>query len=106
MRAALTGAPAPEVASVTENAVIALFPQEWLRDSKSEWLRSAYHDVPWDEPALITACLTEPLRSRVWVAASAVMRSMNRRVIARPRRTYSSGLKSSPKGSWVGRGQR
>jgi hypothetical protein len=46
--------PAPRV---TENDTIALFPQEWLRDPDSAFLESAYHDVPWDEPELLRACL-------------------------------------------------
>ncbi len=32
---------------------VALFPQEWKRDPESPFLRSAYHDVPWDDPALL-----------------------------------------------------
>jgi carbamoylphosphate synthase large subunit len=39
----------------TEKDTIALFPQEWLRDSSSPYLRSAFHDVPWEEPELIRA---------------------------------------------------
>jgi hypothetical protein len=46
--------PAPRV---TENDTIALFPQEWMRDPDSAFLESAYHDVPWDEPELLRACL-------------------------------------------------
>lgn len=46
--------PAPRV---TENDTIALFPQEWIRDPKSPFLRSAYHDVPWDEPKLLHSCV-------------------------------------------------
>ena len=34
---------------------VALFPQEWSRDPMSPWLKAAYHDVPWDDPALIRA---------------------------------------------------
>ena len=33
------------------------FPQEWLRDPSSEWLRKYPVDVPWDEPELIEAML-------------------------------------------------
>ena len=33
--------------------MIALFPNEWMRDPHSPFLRSAYHDVPFDDPALI-----------------------------------------------------
>lgn len=42
---------------LTENPVIALFPQEWRRDPRSPWLHSAYPDVPWDDPAVLRACL-------------------------------------------------
>jgi len=42
---------------VTEKDTIALFPQEWLRDSASPYLRSAFHDVPWEEPELIRECI-------------------------------------------------
>lgn len=33
------------------------FPQEWLRDPASPWLRRHPVDVPWDEPELIAAML-------------------------------------------------
>ena len=33
------------------------FPQEWLRDPHSEWLRKYPVDVPWDEPELFEALL-------------------------------------------------
>jgi hypothetical protein len=42
---------------VTESDTIALFPQEWMRDPASEYLTSGYHDVPWEEPELIRACV-------------------------------------------------
>jgi len=42
---------------LTENPVIALFPQEWRRDPASAWLHCAYADVPWDDPAVLRACL-------------------------------------------------
>jgi predicted ATP-grasp superfamily ATP-dependent carboligase len=32
---------------------VALFPQEWMRDPASPYLTTAFHDVPWDDPALI-----------------------------------------------------
>jgi hypothetical protein len=40
---------------VTTQNTIALFPQEWERDPASPLIRSAYHDVPWDAPALVRA---------------------------------------------------
>jgi hypothetical protein len=33
--------------------MIALFPNEWMRDPRSPFLHSAYHDLPVDDPALI-----------------------------------------------------
>ena len=39
------------------NDVVALFPREWRRDPESPWLASAYHDVPWDDPAVLFATL-------------------------------------------------
>ncbi len=33
------------------------FPQEWLRDPDSTWLRDYPVDVPWDDPELIAAML-------------------------------------------------
>jgi hypothetical protein len=55
--AALTGEPVRAVPRVTTNDTIALFPQEWLRDPHSPFLRSAYNDVPWEEPELLRACV-------------------------------------------------
>jgi len=33
------------------------FPQEWLRDPQSRWLRDYPVDVPWDESQLLAAML-------------------------------------------------
>ncbi len=33
------------------------FPQEWLRDPDSAWLRDYAVDVPWEEPELFEAML-------------------------------------------------
>jgi hypothetical protein len=40
---------------------IALFPQEWIRDHASEFLRASPLDVPWTEPGFIQACLRRNL---------------------------------------------
>jgi hypothetical protein len=39
------------------NDVVAIFPREWKRDPSSPFLVSAYHDVPWDDPAVLLASL-------------------------------------------------
>jgi hypothetical protein len=36
---------------------IALFPQELLRSRRSQYLGACHHDVPWDQPELVRACL-------------------------------------------------
>jgi hypothetical protein len=54
--AALSGDVLHPAPKVTENDIIALFPQEWMRDPDSAFLQSAYHDVPWEEPELLRAC--------------------------------------------------
>jgi glutathione synthase/RimK-type ligase-like ATP-grasp enzyme len=57
--------PAPKA---TEKDTIALFPQEWIRDSQSAALQSAYHDVPWQEPALIRHCVSNREKQSDWYA--------------------------------------
>jgi hypothetical protein len=44
---------------VTDKREIALFPREWLRDPTSAWLTRAYHDVPWDDPMVLLACVRD-----------------------------------------------
>lgn len=39
------------------NDVVAIFPREWQRDPASPYLKSAYHDVPWDDPAVLKASI-------------------------------------------------
>lgn len=54
---AATNLPLSAAPKISENDTIALFPQEWLRDPASPFLRSGYHDVPWEEPELLRACI-------------------------------------------------
>jgi predicted ATP-grasp superfamily ATP-dependent carboligase len=60
---ALTGRPAEAIRKPSENDVIALFPQEWLRDPTSSYLRSGYHDVPWNQPGLLRSAFEKSSRS-------------------------------------------
>jgi len=70
LAAALAGCVSPSAQgarpAVTDNSFIALFPQEWRRNPASEWLRTAYLDAPWDDPAVLRACLApgEPIPER------------------------------------------
>ncbi len=38
---------------------VALFPQEWLRDPKSRYLSSSFHDIPLEAPELVRAALSQ-----------------------------------------------
>ncbi len=58
---ALSGEPLADTKSVTEKSEIALFPLEWQRNPASRFLATAYHDVPWDEPELLRACVRKLL---------------------------------------------
>lgn len=55
--------PAPKL---TDDNTIALFPQEWIRDPASAYLQSAYHDVPWEKPELIRACVRARRKQQAW----------------------------------------
>jgi biotin carboxylase len=55
--AAMSGSPVQLAPPVTDNDVITLFPQEWMRDPASALIQSGYHDVPWEEPELVRACV-------------------------------------------------
>jgi hypothetical protein len=63
---AITGEPIRVAPAVTANDTIALFPHEWARDARSEFLRTAYHDVPWDTPELIRACVQRSRKQSKW----------------------------------------
>lgn len=58
------GFPARPRPATTGRTEIALFPREWLRDPASPWLANAFHDVPWDDPAVVRACVRQAPPSR------------------------------------------
>jgi len=66
--------PAPKV---TEDSTIALFPQEWIRDPASPFLQSAYHDVPWDKPELIRACVRARRKQADWYSQQSRVRAFS-----------------------------
>ena len=59
LHARLNGVPCDSRSGLDEDeeGIYALFPQEWLRDPTSAWLRNYPVDVPWEEPELIEAML-------------------------------------------------
>jgi hypothetical protein len=63
---AVSGQPVRPAAKITDDNTFALFPQEWIRDPASAFLQSAYHDVPWDKPELIRACIGARKKQDAW----------------------------------------
>jgi hypothetical protein len=68
--AALSGNAVQPAPKITEKDTIALFPQEWIRDPESTFLRSAYHDVPWEEPELVHDCVNRRRKQSAWYSGS------------------------------------
>jgi hypothetical protein len=54
---AALGHPATPRPAVTGQELIALFPQEWRRDSNSVHLSTGFHDAPWEDPELLRVSL-------------------------------------------------
>jgi len=57
---AVLGRETPDRASAADGTLIALYPQELVRDLQSPLIAGAYHDVPWESPALVRYAL-QPL---------------------------------------------
>lgn len=68
LHAAISGNARQETVSVTERDTIAFFPQEWLRNPESAFLRSGYHDVPWEEPGLVRLGLRKQRKWGAWLS--------------------------------------
>jgi len=45
---------------------VALFPQEWVRDRHSPHFADSFHDVPWDDPDLVEACVNNGRAQMRW----------------------------------------
>jgi len=81
IRAKLLGEPTPDSRRITDEKVIAFFPQEVRRDPESVFLGLAYHDMPHEEPALVRALLAKPGRMRrffAWVRTIHARRVLRR----------------------------
>jgi hypothetical protein len=64
LKAVLTGDAIQYAPKPTESDVVVLFPQEWMRDPASPLIQAEYHDVPWEEPALLQACIEHARKHR------------------------------------------
>jgi hypothetical protein len=98
LTARLTGRAAPASQPMTDNPVIAHFPQAWQQDPASELLRAAFHDVPWEDPELVRELVRTPYAQRS--PLSRLFVRLGRRVrwnfpMARP--IFSTSIRSSDK---------
>jgi hypothetical protein len=59
----VTGCEASRRAAIP-NDIVVFFPREWQRDPASPYLMSAYHDVPWDDPAVLEDCFESAEKER------------------------------------------
>lgn len=80
---AVSGLPVRPTAKITNDDTFALFPQEWIRDPASAFLQSAYHDVPWDKPELIRACVRARKKQAAWYSQQNRLQAFS---VARPPR--------------------
>lgn len=82
----LTDSPSIAPAGMPHN-IIALFPGEWQRNAASPFLHTAYHDVPWQEPALVRDGIKRP-----WSERGFLMQTWKR---LRPKPTGFAGMMES-----------
>jgi glutathione synthase/RimK-type ligase-like ATP-grasp enzyme len=85
LAAAVAEAQPPEIARTTDNHVIALFPLAWQNDSASPYLRLAYHDVPWEEPKLVSLGVKSKLHNGGWLTYETLDRIASRFSLRRSR---------------------
>lgn len=94
--AALSGKAVQPAPKATEKDTIALFPQEWIRDPESPFLRSAYHDIPWEEPELVRHCVNSRRKQSAWYSRAgrkqASSTTCSRVPVPTPAETCTTGL--------------
>ena len=82
--AAATGQLVQEAPQVTEKNTIVLFPHEWLRNPKSPYLQSGFHDVPFEEPELLRACLRTREKRNAWISEQKWNQELSTDQVRRP----------------------
>jgi Carbamoyl-phosphate synthase L chain, ATP binding domain len=75
---AVLGEPVQVRPAITANDTIALFPHEWARDPESEFLRAGFHDVPWEMPELVHACMQRSRKQSTWYERTETKAAGNR----------------------------
>jgi ATP-grasp domain len=64
----LRNEPDCEIEDPIHGDTVAFFPQAFHWNPKSPYLRSGYHDVPWEHPELVRQLLREPWPERQWLS--------------------------------------
>jgi carbamoylphosphate synthase large subunit len=82
--AAVTGTEIRPTPQITEKDTIALFPQEWLKNPASDFLRLAYHDVPWEDPQFVLACMEKRRKREAWYSIEKWVRALSKLRGAQP----------------------
>jgi hypothetical protein len=59
--------PPRERPSRTERDIVVFFPDMWRQNPSNPDLQNGYHDVPWEQPALVRFLVKPELRDRYWV---------------------------------------
>ena len=67
MSAKLTSRVTREPQDCIEGDTVAFFPQTFNWNPKSAYLKRGYHDVPWEEPALVRELLRDSWPERQWL---------------------------------------
>jgi hypothetical protein len=62
--ARIAGRAERERPSRTERDIVVFFPDTWREDPANHFLRSGYHDVPWEEPELVRVLMLPERRER------------------------------------------
>jgi hypothetical protein len=75
--AAVSDAAIQAAPNLTEKPTIVLFPGEWTRNPESTFLRSAYHDVPWEEPELVRIGLEKHRQQSHWYSQKELERTVS-----------------------------
>ena len=81
--AAISGTDIRPATKVTQNDTIVLFPQEWIRNPESPYIRSGYHDVPWAEPEFVRDCIKRRSQTNSWYSRQKWIQAMSS--VRRPR---------------------
>lgn len=70
----------------TEQDIVVFFPDTWRSDPANHFLRTGYHDVPWEQPALVRMLMRPDRRERygVWRVLRRLWWAINARRGAAP----------------------